>query len=80
MTNLFDGIEWNVVGLVAIHIKYPQTMALVRLFHTRKFGLVFPKLKRILLQLFFGVFKEEYKIQTISEKLHLNLHHLVHKM
>ena len=24
-TNLFGGTEWNAVGLVAIHINYPQT-------------------------------------------------------
>ena len=55
-------------------------MAPVRLFHERKFGVVSLKLKRILLQLFFGVFKEEYKIETIPVKLHLNLKHFVHKM
>ena len=25
MTNLFGETEWNAVGLVAMHIKYPQT-------------------------------------------------------
>ena len=46
----------------------------------RKIGLVFPKLKRILLQLFFWCFHKGTQNLTISAKLHLNLQHLVYKM
>ena len=80
ITDLFGAIEWNAVALVTMHMTYSQTKWPIKLFHKRRFGVVFSKLKSILLQLFFGVFKEKYKIYTIPVKLHLNLQHLVHKI
>ena len=55
-------------------------VAPIKLFHIRKFGVVFPKRNLSFCSYLFGVFKEEYKISTVSAKLLPNLNHLVQEM